>query len=138
MIRVESSGQGGGKLRIEFTIDGRETSIGYFNRSDLRATVVGDVWVAGVNCWSRTGFAIGTPILASCLNIIDSGTVIANYILASPVGHTAIIRGYVGDQLTIDDAVIITGNATINGNYISRSCVCNFHLLQLHKILMLV
>ena len=125
-IRVKSSGQGGGNLRIEPTIDDRETSIGYYNRSDLRATVAGDVWVGGVSCWSRTGFAIGTPILASCLNIIDSGTVIANYILASPVVHTDILRGYVGDQITIDDAVIITGNNNIHGNSTSRSFVYNF------------
>ena len=40
--------------------------------------------------------------------------------------HTDILRGYVGDQITIDDAVIITGNANIHGNSTSRSFVYNF------------
>ena len=126
IICVKTSGQGGGNLRVEPSVDGQETSIGYYNRSDLRATVAGDVWVGGVSCWPRVDFTIGTPILASCLNINKSGTVLANYILASPVRHTDIIRGYVGDQLTIVDAVITTGNTTINGNFIARGFVYDY------------
>ena len=65
-MNIKTSGQGGGNLRIEPSVDGQETSIGYYNRSGLRATVAGDVWVGGINCWSRAGFTIGTPILNSC------------------------------------------------------------------------
>ena len=43
--RIQASGQGGGNLRVEPSVDGQETSIGYYNRSDLRATIAGDVWV---------------------------------------------------------------------------------------------
>ena len=28
----------------------------------------GDMWVAGVNCWSTTGHSIGTPGMNACLN----------------------------------------------------------------------
>ena len=56
----------------------------------------------------------------------NSGSVIAKYILASPVVHTDIIRGHVADQNTIDDSVVITGNATINGNCISRGFLYDY------------
>ena len=56
----------------------------------------------------------------------NSGSVIAKYILASPVVHTDIIRGHVADQNTIDDTVVITGNATINGNCISRGFLYDY------------
>ena len=36
------------------------------------------------------------------------------------------MRGYVADQITIDDTVIITGNTTINGNSILRGFVQDY------------
>ena len=61
-IRVKTSGQGAVNLRMEPSVDGQETSIGYSNRVDARTTSAGDMWVSGLNCWSRVGYTIGTPI----------------------------------------------------------------------------
>ena len=36
------------------------------------------------------------------------------------------MRGYVADQITIDDTVIITGNTTIHGNSITRGFVYDY------------
>ena len=84
------------------------------------------MWVSGINCWSRTGYSIGTPVLDSCLNITDSGFVSANYQLVTPVIQTDIIRGYVADQSTTEDAVIIIGKTTVNSNSITRGFTCEF------------
>ena len=59
--------QGGGHLRIIASITGNEASIGYFSRSGSRANIAGGMWVSGINCWSRTGYNIGTPTFTSCL-----------------------------------------------------------------------
>ena len=47
--------------------------------SDLRSTSPGDVWVGGVICWGRVGYTFGIPVLNSCLNISDAGTITAEY-----------------------------------------------------------
>ena len=109
--------QGGGYLRIIFNIDGNDSSVGYYHRSDSRSTVAGDMWVSGVNIWNRVGSNIGTPVLNSCLNISDSGAATADVKLRTPLIQTDIIRGNGADQVTIDADVIITGNLVLNRSF---------------------
>ena len=108
---------GGGGIRVVAATAGSEASIGYYNRSDLRSTVAGDMWVCGINCWSRTGYNIGSPILNSCLNIFDTGTITTDYKIRTPLLMTDTIRGNGANQITIDDNVIITGNFVLNGSF---------------------
>ena len=68
------------------------------------------MWVGGINCWSKPHYSIGTPLSNSCLNLVNSGSVIVNYKLASPILQSDIIRGYLANQITIDDNVIIIDN----------------------------
>ena len=77
-LSVKTSTQNGGNIKIKPTTDGNESSIGYYNRVDLRETISGDVWVVGVNCWNKPGYSIGTPVLGYCLNIDLFGNVIVN------------------------------------------------------------
>ena len=114
-MNIKTSGQGGGNLRIEPSVDGQETSIGYYNRSDLRATVAGDMWVGGLNCWGLAGDSIGTVVIGNCLNISNVGTVKAPYKMKTPLIYTDKIIGNGATQVTIDDDVIITGNLHITG-----------------------
>ena len=73
-----------------------------------------------MNCWSRTGYFIGTPILSSCLTMSDAGTITADYKLRTPLLLTDTIRGNDADQVTIDDNVNIKGTSARNGNHITR------------------
>ena len=50
-------------------MNGNESSIGFYNRSDSRATDAGDMWVCGVNSWGLNGSSIGTAVIGNCLNI---------------------------------------------------------------------
>ena len=84
------------------------------------------MWASGINCWSRTGYSIGTPVLDSCLNITDSGFVSAKFKLVTPVIQTDIIRIYVADQSTTEDAVIIFGTTTVTSNSKTRWFTCEF------------
>ena len=61
-MRIKTPSQGGGNLRIEPAVNGNESSVGYYSRSDLRATSAGDMCASGVNAFARVGFPIGTPI----------------------------------------------------------------------------
>ena len=67
------------------------------------------MWVAGVNCWAKTGYSIGSPILNHCLNIASDGNITMPYIVKTLEIIVDIIRGMIADQITIDDTVIITG-----------------------------
>ena len=116
-MRIKTQSQGGGNLRIEPSVNGNEASIGYYNRSDLRITDAGDMWVSGVNRWSRVGFNIGTTVLGSCLNISNAGTISATYKLITPLLYSDILRANGATQITLDDNVIITGNLTIGRIY---------------------
>ena len=60
-ISIQTPWQGGGKLRIEPSVNNQESSIGYYNRTDLRGTVASDVWVCGISCWDVE------DILSECL-----------------------------------------------------------------------
>ena len=110
LTRIQASGQGGGTLRIEPSVDGQETSTGYYNRSHLRATVAGDMWVGGLNCWGLAGYSIGTTVLGNGLTISSIGPVKAPYKIITPLIYTDRILGNGAAQLTIDDNVILTGN----------------------------
>ena len=116
-MRIKTQSQGGGNLRIEPSVNGNEASIGYYNRSDLRITDAGDMWVSGVNRWSRVGFNIGTTVLGSCLNISNAGTISATYKIITPLLNSDILRANGATQITLDDNVIITGNLTIGRIY---------------------
>jgi hypothetical protein len=39
-----------------------EASVGFYNYTDLTASASGDMLVAGLNCWVRSGYSIGTPV----------------------------------------------------------------------------
>ena len=75
-MSIKTPSQGGGNIRIEPAVDGNESSIGHYTRSDLRATVAGDVWVCGANGYAKNAYySIGTPVINSCLSISNSGNV---------------------------------------------------------------
>ena len=59
-LTVTTPAQGGGNVRIVPINHGGESSIGYYTRSDARATEIGDVWVCGINAWQNIGFSMGT------------------------------------------------------------------------------
>ena len=54
-MSIKTQPQGGGNMRIEPSVDGNESSIGYYNRIDLRSTTAGDMWISGLNSWSWAG-----------------------------------------------------------------------------------
>ena len=121
ITRLKASGQGGGNLRIESSVDGQETSIGYYNRSALRATVAGDMWVGGFNCWGLAGYTIGTSVSGECLTISSIGTVKAPYKLITPWIYTDNMTGNGAAQVTTDDNVICTGALNISGTTTARN-----------------
>ena len=104
-MNLTTPSQGGGNLRIIASTTGNESSVEYYNRNDSRANIAGDVWVSG---WGRTGYNIGTPILNSCVNISDAGTITADYKLRTPLLMIDTIRGNGADQVTLDDNLITT------------------------------
>ena len=113
-LSLSTNSGGGGGIRVVAATTGNEAAIGYYTRSDSRADFAGDMWAGGVNCWSRTGYSIGTPILDSCVNISDTGTITADYKVRTPLLMTDTIRGNGANQITIDDNVMITGNLVWN------------------------
>ena len=52
-LTVTTPAQGGGNIRIIPMDNVSESSIGYYTRSDARATEAGDVWICGVNAWGQ-------------------------------------------------------------------------------------
>ena len=78
------------------------------------------MWVAGVNCWAKTGYSIGTPILNHCLHIGSDGNITMPYIVKTPEVMVDTIRAMAALTATIDDAVIIIGNCELVGHNISR------------------
>ena len=68
-MNIKTQSKGGGNIRIEPAVDGYESFIGYYTRSDLRNNTAGDAWVCGVNAYTKVGYTIGTGILTNCLNI---------------------------------------------------------------------
>ena len=92
----------------------------YYNRSDLRDRVAGDMWVWGMNCWSRAGFTRGTPVLNNCFNIGLNGNINIPYGLTTPGIATDIIIASTLPYLTMATSVTITGNITTNGHCITR------------------
>ena len=117
ILSLSTPTQGGGHLRIIPAVDGNESSIGYYNRSDSRSTDAGDMWVSRVNSWSRVGYNIGTPILSSCFNISDAGTITADYKIRTPTFQVDTILGNGANQITIDDDVIMTGNLVLTWSF---------------------
>ena len=69
-LTITTPSQGGGNIRIIPMDNVSESSIGYYTRSDARATEPGDVWVCGVNSWGQNigGFSMGTTGFGACLN----------------------------------------------------------------------
>ena len=78
-LTITTPEQGGGSIRIVSINNGGESSIGYYNRSDLRNNIAGDMWISGINCWARSGYSIGTSGMDVCLNISEVGNVTAPY-----------------------------------------------------------
>ena len=107
--RIKTSGQGDGNFRVEPSVDGQESSVGYYNRNALRDIAAGDVWVGGINHWSMSGFTFGTPVLTSCLNLAINGNVTIPYNLNTPGINVDTISGKTLDHILLDDNVITTG-----------------------------
>ena len=104
-------------IRIIPEADGNESSIGHYNRNDLRATVAGDMWVCGSNSWGTIGYSIGGSGLNVCLNINTAGTVNIPYKITTPEINVNIIKSSnTISGLRIDDYVRITGNNAVDGS----------------------
>jgi hypothetical protein len=101
-------GGGGGSIRVIASTNGDEASIGYYNYNDSRSIAAGDMWVGGANCWSKSGYSIGTSVLGYCLNINNTGVVSLANKLRTPELLVNTIRGNGETQITIDDNVIIS------------------------------
>jgi hypothetical protein len=106
---------GGGCFRAVAAQVGLEASVGLYKHSDMRVNDAGDMWVAGLNCWARTGYTIGTQGTGACLNISDAGVVDVPITLTTQEVMTDTIRGQTAEFVNIDDNVVITGNLTVNG-----------------------
>ena len=124
-VSIKTPSQGGGNFRIEPAADGNESSIGYYNRSDLRASVAGDMWVCGVNSWGKTGYCMGTSVLGSCLNIYNSGTVEMPYSIKTSeikvlnTNGTLYIRNSLGATIAEfydDKSAFIFGDLVVGGS----------------------
>ena len=72
------------------------------------------MWVAGVNCWSKTGYSIGTPTLNHCLNIASDGNITMPYVVKTTEIMVDTLRGIIAERVTIDDSVIMTGSLKPN------------------------
>jgi hypothetical protein len=70
---------GGGCVRCIPLSDDTEASIGFYKYTDERSDNAGDVWVAGFNAWSRSGYTIGTAVKDWCLQVNDEGNIICHY-----------------------------------------------------------
>jgi hypothetical protein len=106
---------GGGCFRAVAPQVGLEASVGFYKHSDLRATEAGDMWVAGLNCWTRTGYSIGTQVSGACLNISDDGVVDVPWHITTQAVMADTLRARSADFINIDDNVVITGSLTVNG-----------------------
>ena len=80
------------------------------------------MWACGANVCTRVGFTIGTPILNSCLNIYDAGTITADYRIMTPLLYYNTMIGNGDTQITIADHVVITGNLVVNGSSKYKPC----------------
>ena len=65
---------GGGNIRYIPSSDNAESSIGFYNYQNQRSAAAGDTWVAGQNCWNRSGVSTGTV-----LNIDNTGSIRCPY-----------------------------------------------------------
>ena len=115
------SGQDGGNLRIEPSVDGRESSVGQYSRSDLRETSPGDVWVGGANAWGISGYTIGTPVLNSCLNIANNGVITIPYNLRTAGINVDTTKALNLNYRSFDDNVIIAGDFNFTSSWDSVS-----------------
>jgi hypothetical protein len=106
---------GGGCFRAVAAQVGLEASVGLYKHSDMRATEAGDMWVAGLNCWARTGYTIGTQVSGACLNISDDGVVEVPWYITTQEVMVDTLRARTAEFITIDDNVTITGSLTVNG-----------------------
>ena len=121
-----------GNIQIIPAADGNESSIGYYNRIDLRNTVAGDMWVCGVNSYTKAGFIIGSGVLGSCLNISNSGNVEMPYGIKTTdinVNNIKILNTngivYIKNSLGVsiaevydDKSSLLNGDLVIGGNLI--------------------
>ena len=115
-----------GNLRIEPSLDGQESSVGYYNRSDLRDIAAGDMWVGGINCWRISGCTVRTPVLNSFLNITNNGNITIPYTLRTPVINVYTMQALITTYITLDDDVIITGYLNSSRSWDSGSVSTNF------------
>ena len=101
-LTITTPSQGGGNIIIIPMDNVSVSSIGYYTRSDARATEPGDVWICGVNSWSQTiwGFSMGSPGFGSCLNISSIGSVSAPYKLLTPTLQTNNILSFGNNEIT--------------------------------------
>ena len=111
---VKTSQQGGGNIQIIPDVDGNESSIGFYNHSDARAVIAGDVWVCGVNSWGLSGYSIGTAVIGNCLNINSSGRVGISNGIQTPEIMINTVKALTADYLTIDDSAVVTGNLAVS------------------------
>jgi hypothetical protein len=112
---------GGGCFRAVAPQVGLEASVGLYKHTDLRSAATGDMWVAGLNCWAKTGYTIGTSVTGSCLNISDTGVVEVPWYITTQEIMADTVRAQTAEQITIDDNVIITGNLKVNGTMIGAT-----------------
>ena len=98
-LQQSSTSERGVSIRVVATTDGNEASIGHCNYTDSRGAAAGDMWVAGVNCWTQIGYSIGSPILNHCLNIASDGNLSVPHIVKTPEMMVDILRGMIADQI---------------------------------------
>ena len=116
IINIRTPAQFGGSIRIIPALDNNEASIGYYNYNDARWTTTGDAWVAGINCWDKQGYSIGTPVLNNCLNITLDGNLDAAYGLTTPAITVNNISASTSEYLNIGDNAVITGYLSVGGD----------------------
>ena len=112
ILNVRTPASSWGNIRIIPTVDGDESSIGFYYRNDERNDTAGDVWICGVNSCDLGGFfSIGTPVLNACLSINSIGTVNIPYKLTTPTMNVRIIKSTIPELgVKIDDTLLVTGD----------------------------
>ena len=84
------------------------------------------MWVGGVNSWDISGFTIGTPVLTSCLNIVNTSNITLPYSLNTPAINVDILKGLTLEHRLLDDNVMIAGYLTSTNSWDSVSGSINW------------
>jgi hypothetical protein len=129
-LKIQCAG-GGGSIRVVPNIDNTESSIGFYNYTDMRETIPnsvnngGAMWVVGQNCWGREEFSIGSAGLDSCIHINNVGDVNIPVALLTPIIDTTLITCV---MVRIRDNIETLGTvySYVNVIYLTNNTVLTF------------